>query len=192
MPWSRPTLPLTERLSGFRALGCEARCTQGSSCSVLDRPLRSSPLLVAPPPPGLAGSSCSPVAPRSPPVLGARSSIFALVAIARRPSPARPRRLQLLARRPPLAAGLIGSGCMHPRPPPASKSPASKSSAVRCPAAPPIVPRCPCLLPPTARPAARHRRAFCAYSREELVNALPHLRTRADAGGARTVEACQG
>ena len=124
-------------------------------------------------------------------LLGARSSI-ALVAIARRPSPARPRRLQLLARRPPLAAGLIGSGCMHPRPPPASKSPASKSSAVRCPAAPPIVPRCPCLLPPTARPAARHRRAFCAYSREELVNALPHLRTRADAGGARTVEACQG
>lgn len=94
VPWSRPTLPLTERLSGFRALGCEARCTQGSSCSVLDRPLRSSPLLVAPPPPGLAGSSCSPVAPRSPPV----SSAPAVCIPARR----RPQSLRL--RRAPRSA----------------------------------------------------------------------------------------
>jgi len=152
VPWSRPTNRTTKRVSRPRLRSQPAHRTPARSCSVLARPLRSSPLLVAPPPPGLAGSSCSPVAPRSPPVSSAPAVCI----------PARRRPQSLGLRRAPRSAAPL------PR--------------QLCPAAPVSCRR--------RRDRQRHRRAFCAYSREELVNALPHLRTRADAGGARTVEAC--
>jgi len=96
VPWSRPTNRTTKRVSRPRLRSQPAHRTPARSCSVLARPLRSSPLLVAPPPPGLAGFSCSPVAPRSPPVSSAPAVCI----------PARRRPQSLGLRRAPRSAAL--------------------------------------------------------------------------------------